>query len=336
MPGPVAALAGGSIVGGVLQARSASKAASAQTAASNAGIAEQRRQFDRTEQMTQPWRQAGERALRHLDSFNRGSAGQNAALAQRENRLAGGLSRNLGSALNSYTSNSGAVINRYRQDLAGARDGYDEIMAREFEADPGYQFRLEQGEKAINRGAAARGNVLSGATGQALLDFNSGLASQEFNNFDTRRNRDATQSFSMDSGIAGSLYDAGMNRQGNVLQGRTGNAGAAYDAGMTQVGNAYGRRMDHGNSLARLAGIGQSANQSTMNAGQSMANNVSNLYGNIGQARAQGYQGTANALSGTINSLGNVYGMASMGQLGPNPGFGITPSPAGLQAWGWS
>lgn len=329
------ALGGGSIVGGLVQGRAAGKAADAQADAADAGIAEQRRQFDRTTAMTQPWRDAGENALGRLQGFDANSQAKNADFARRENRLENGLNQGLQRALGIYQENSQAATNNYRQDLDGARAGYDEIMAREFEADPGYQFRLEQGEKAINRGASARGNALSGATMQALGSFNSGLASQEYGNFDARRNRDATQSFGMDSGIAGSMYGARMGRQDTLLQGRTGNAAAAYDAGMTNVGNAYGRRVDYGNSLARMAGIGQSANQSMIGAGQSMASNIGNLYGNIGQAQAQGYQGTANAFSGTLNGLGGLYGAAQGGQFGANPGFGITPSPAGVSAWGY-
>lgn len=336
MPGPIAALAGGSIVGGILQSRASGKAVDAQRDASEAGIAEQRRQFDRTAEMMEPWRETGENALNRLDNFTRGMGERNARFSRREGDVADTFSGRLDGALGTYARRSNEIGSNYQHDLADARRGYNNIMGREFEADPGYQFRLDQGEKAINRGAAARGNVLSGATMQALGDFNSGLASQEYANFDVRRNRDATQRFDMKSGIADSLYGARMGRQENLLQGRTGNAAATYDAGMTGIGNAYGRRMDRGNALASLAGVGQTASQSLANAGASMANNVSNLYGNIGQARAQGYQGSANALSGTINSLSGIYGAAQGGQFGANPGFGITPSPAGVSAWGWS
>src|SRR4030067_1436713 len=38
----------------------------------------------------------------------------------------------------------------------------------DFLKDPGYEFRLAEGEKAINRAAAARGMWDSGATGKAL------------------------------------------------------------------------------------------------------------------------------------------------------------------------
>jgi hypothetical protein len=55
-----------------------------------------------------------------------------------------------------------------------------------FQADPGYQFRLQQGEDAINRAASARGGRLSGRTLQELSDYNQGLASQEFGNVANR------------------------------------------------------------------------------------------------------------------------------------------------------
>src|SRR3990167_5123295 len=59
-------------------------------------------------------------------------------------------------------------------------------LASGFQADPGYQFRQQQGEDAINRAASARGGRLSGRTLQELGEFNSGLASQEFGNYANR------------------------------------------------------------------------------------------------------------------------------------------------------
>jgi hypothetical protein len=50
------------------------------------------------------------------------------------------------------------------------------------EADPGYQLRRDEGEKAIERFAASKGTLLSGGTLKKLAEYNSGLASQEFNN----------------------------------------------------------------------------------------------------------------------------------------------------------
>ena len=61
--GTGAAIIGGSILSGVMGARSASKAAKAQTAGQNASISEQRRQFDATQANLQPFQQAGEGAI---------------------------------------------------------------------------------------------------------------------------------------------------------------------------------------------------------------------------------------------------------------------------------
>ena len=50
------------------------------------------------------------------------------------------------------------------------------------ENSPGFQFRMQQGQQALERSAAARGGLFSGRTGQELQQFSQGLASTEFNN----------------------------------------------------------------------------------------------------------------------------------------------------------
>ena len=77
-----AAVVGSAVVGGVVQSRSASKAAGAQTAAADAGIAEQRRQFDQVRELLKPYVDAGTGALQgQLDLAGLGGAeAQQAAL----------------------------------------------------------------------------------------------------------------------------------------------------------------------------------------------------------------------------------------------------------------
>lgn len=53
----------------------------------------------------------------------------------------------------------------------------------EFEEDPGYQFRLAEGIKARERGAAAKGTQLSGAQLKGLERFGQDYASGEYQNF---------------------------------------------------------------------------------------------------------------------------------------------------------
>jgi len=52
----------------------------------------------------------------------------------------------------------------------------------QFTQDPGYQFRLTEGMKALDRTAAARGGLLSGATLKGAQRYGQELGSQEFQN----------------------------------------------------------------------------------------------------------------------------------------------------------
>lgn len=55
-----------------------------------------------------------------------------------------------------------------------------------FYTSPGYQFRLDQGNQAVERSAAARGGLLSGATMKALTKYSQGVASDEYGNYTNR------------------------------------------------------------------------------------------------------------------------------------------------------
>ena len=55
-----------------------------------------------------------------------------------------------------------------------------EFNTEDLYKDPGYKFRLDQGNKAIERSASARGMVGSGATMKDMARWSQGLASQEY------------------------------------------------------------------------------------------------------------------------------------------------------------
>ena len=59
---------------------------------------------------------------------------------------------------------------------------YQPFTMDKFQADPGYAFRLKEGQKALERSAAARGGLLSGGTGKALQRFGQEFGSQEYTN----------------------------------------------------------------------------------------------------------------------------------------------------------
>jgi len=59
--------------------------------------------------------------------------------------------------------------------------GRDFSMA-DYQADPGYQFRLSEGQRALSRGAAGRGGLVSGNSLKAMQDYAQNSASGEYAN----------------------------------------------------------------------------------------------------------------------------------------------------------
>lgn len=73
----------------------------------------------------------------------------------------------------------------------------------DFQADPGYQFRMSEGMRGIESSAAARGGLLNGGTLRALNRYNQDSASGEFQNAYNRFNNDQSQRFNRLSSLAG-------------------------------------------------------------------------------------------------------------------------------------
>lgn len=65
--------------------------------------------------------------------------------------------------------------------LEGASD-YTPFSYNAFTADPGYSFRLAEGQKALERSAAARGGLISGGALKAAERFGQDMGSQEYTN----------------------------------------------------------------------------------------------------------------------------------------------------------
>lgn len=235
------------------QQQSAGEATQAQRDIADQQTALQREQYLKQLELNEPFRQAG-------------LTGQNMLLSQ----LQGGP---------------------YASAKFGGVAGYDPASAMrnfgqgDFQADPGYAFRLSEGMKALDRTAAARGGLLSGATLKGAQQYGQGLASQEYQNAFNR-------------------YQANRAQQAQ------------------EYGNAFNRfQTERTNTLAplqSLAGVGQSATQQAQQASQNYATGGANTLGafgaaqggNIigaGNARASGYMGAANALSSGVGQGLNFY-----------------------------
>ena len=82
---------------------------------------------------------------------------------------------------------TGGGANTAVANLSGANgpDAYTTALG-DFRSSPGYQWQLDQGLRAVDAGAAAKGTLRSGATLKAEQTFGSGLADQDFTNYYNR------------------------------------------------------------------------------------------------------------------------------------------------------
>ncbi len=122
-------------------------------------------------------------------------------------------------------------------------ENYAPVSMEGWEADPGYQYRMEQGLLGVQGGRAAQGQLHSGNTLRALMDYGQNQASQEYGNVYNRRSAENTQGFNRlasladigqtaESGIGRSQQNMGTNLSNLAL----GNATAQGNAGMAQAG----------------------------------------------------------------------------------------------------
>jgi hypothetical protein len=131
----------------------------------------------------------------------------------------------------------------------------------DYQADPGYGFRMSEGMKALDRSAASRGGLLSGATMKGAQRYGQDLASQEYQNAYNR-------------------YTGNQATQRNALAGLTGFAPTAAQ----QIGAA-------GTNYANTAG----------NLGINTATNYGNAELTGAAARQSAYGGAGGAFANALS-----------------------------------
>lgn len=134
-----------------------------------------------------------------------------------------------------------------------AASEYTPFGMSQFQADPGYGFRFAQGQKALERSAAARGGLISGNTGGALQRFGQDMASQEYQNAFNRYQAERQARLGPLQSLAG---------VGQTSVNALGQAGANYATGM---GEALGA-----GAQARASGYMGAANAAAGGVGQYM------------------------------------------------------------------
>lgn len=141
-----------------------------------------------------------------------------------------------------------------KQLQAGIADGSFDPKNFTFTADPGYQWRLDQGQKAIERGASARGNLFSAGTQAAIGAYGQDYASNEYDRAYNRNAGAQNARFNALSTVAGT-----GQRATDAITAATGQSGQ-------QVGSAIGAQ---GNAIA----------QGYLGQGQAWATGVNNMAG---------------------------------------------------------
>jgi hypothetical protein len=237
MPDPITATVGSAVAGGIGAAnssRASRRAADAQVQSAAESARLQREMFDRQVQLQEPFRQGG------ITSQNR-------------------IMELLGIGGDANAGDYG----RYARDFS----------MNDFEADPGYGFRLAEGNKALERSAAARGMVMSGSMLKGTQRFGQDLASQEyqnaFNRYQVNRSNQLNPLQSlMGSGqtaanvVTGAAGDLGRSLGENEL-----GAGNARASGYIGSANAYTNAINQmGNLGAQYYGLRPPAGGGTMGA----------------------------------------------------------------------
>lgn len=225
-------------------AKAAEKAGNLQSDASKYAADISQKQFAQTRQDQMPWLNAGKAALGDLTKYIDKSPdfndkwGGRIETAYNNGQLTGGLDPN------------------------------------NFQTDPSYQFRKQQGMDGIQSSAAAGGSLLSGAALKSLNEYNSNLASQEY----------------------GNAWQRDQAEKQNLMGVLSGNRSQDYQLFSNEDTRQY-------NQLASMAGVGQ---QTANTLGQFGANNAAqqgNAAINGANAQANGLIGSAGAKTQGINNL---------------------------------
>jgi hypothetical protein len=290
MPEPIstsaAIMGGSSLLGGLASASGASDAASTQAASADRAAALQKETFERQMAGQEPYRQAGlagQTRLMELLGLSApaqpgvGGAPYMRTDAELRNALAGQFTTapsygivgpdgtmgmtaggvneaGLSAAIASARQGNQNAMNNYRPPQGGQSADFGkyarDFSMSDFQQDPGYAFRLSEGQKALDRSAAARGGLISGGAMKAATRFGQDMGSQEyqnaFNRYQTNRSNQlqplgnlmaSGQSAASNQGSAAGQY--GTNAGNLMMQG--GQAMAAGQLGMgNTINNALG------------------------------------------------------------------------------------------------
>jgi hypothetical protein len=262
--------AGIALLQGRQSAKAAQGAADTSAAASDRASDVQREMFERNVELQAPFREGGLAAQNRLMTLL-GLAPPEAPRASGGGGFGGIAGMVAGAAKNALGQpSSGLNVDRNSPDFGRyARD----FGMSDFQADPGYAFRMSEGMKGLERSAAARGGLLSGSMLKGIQRYGQDMASQEYTNaFNRYQTNRAAQLNPLQSlagvgqtsantlGAAGTQFantmgDIGMNQanvQGNAAMARA----SAYNNTLNQLSSLAGGYFGRPAGGGTASGIG--------------------------------------------------------------------------------
>lgn len=296
-----AALAGS--IGSGLLAKSGADSASGSNsaAAANANLQLQQQRTENRSDLS-PWTSTGTSAIGQIGAllgygslWNRG--GNGATYNYETDPAAQG---NAFAQLQSYLKGSGITAPTFTP---------INTVSSTFTADPSYAFRQAEGQKALERGAAARGKLLSGQQFKGLEDYNSNLASQEYGNWFQRWMAQNAYNWGGQKDQFGLQYGQYRDALGDVYSA----AGMGQGAANSLAGQNSGLSTSGANALV---GGAASAGQATMQGANSLASGIGS---GINNALTAAYLGGAFTGNSSYSPEANVSGfLRGQGPAGPS------------------
>jgi hypothetical protein len=133
-----------------------------------------------------------------------------------------------------------------------AASRYTPFGMQQFQADPGYGFRLAEGQKALDRQAAARGGLISGGALKAAQRYGQEMGSQEYTNAFNRYQTERQARLNPLQSLAG-VGQTSVNQLGQAGQTMASNVG---EAGMQAANARASGYMGQANALSGALGTG--------------------------------------------------------------------------------
>ena len=169
-----------------------------------------------------------------------------------------------------------ALQEPWRQAGMGALSDLRSLLSnpQSIEESPAYQFRVGEGQKALERNLSARGNMLSGSALKELTRYGQGMASDEYQNQFNRLaslagiGQAATNTMTGATGAFGSRLGAAEESLGNIKA-------SSYLGAAGGISNAIGNYMNY--------------------------NLLRDIYGNDGESSYQGGMKSPRAWDGTYD-----------------------------------